>query len=122
MQFSRHNQPKHHGGGRKPSKEAQQAATKALQEEMARLHEIRAKAFEAFLNATEGNFNGFEFSPEFHAKFNKKNAIFVAEADDRAIISTPFGEFKADEDGQIAYFFSESPQKTVSFNRSIYFF
>lgn len=122
MQFSKFHQPKHRNGGRKPSKEKQHELALQYQAEMERKREKSAKAFEAFLNATEGDFNGFEFAQKFHEHFNKLDAIFTAEANDSAIILTPFGEFKADEDGQTAYFFSEKPTKRVLFNRSIYFF
>lgn len=122
MQFSKYHQPKHRNGGRKPSKEKQHELALQYQAEMEKRREKSAKAFEAFLNATEGIFDGFEFVEEFHKHFNKLDAIFITEANDSAIILTPFGEFKAVEDGQIAYFFSEKPTKEVLFNRSIYFF
>lgn len=121
MQFSKYHQPKNRRGGRKPS-EATLAKRRA--EEEARQKEIRAaeeQAFAEFMNAKEGDFDGFRFVKVFHEHFNKDNAIYSDYADDSAAVETPFGNFNAGEDGIKAYFFSEQPTKRVLFNRSTYF-
>lgn len=116
-QFSRTNPPKpqNRRGGRKPS-----AATiaKGQAAEMDR----QQKAFDVFENSASGNFCGFDFVDVFHKHYDKQNAIFAAESDDRANVATPWGVVHVGADGVMCYFFSEQPTKTVTFNRSIYFF
>lgn len=80
-----------------------------------------AVAFEKFITAEHGDFDGFAFVNLFHEHFDKRNAIYTTESDDEANAITPFGTFHAGADGVTAYFFSEQPKKVVYFNRSVYF-
>lgn len=118
MRFSKYYQPKTKKGGRKPS-----SATIAKREaETKKAYKKELKAFEAFENAAEGAFDGFEFINVFHQKVDKYAAILTAVANDEADVLTPFGKFHTGSDGITCYFFSEKPTKTVRFNRSIYYF
>lgn len=118
MLFSRYYQPKNRRGGRKPSP----ATIEKRQAEARAERERQLKAFNEFKNAESGDFNGFAFVDIFHEEIKKADAIYIGEADDSASVETPFGTFHAGADGITAYFFSKQPKKTVSFNRSIYFF
>lgn len=118
MRFSKWHQPKNRRGGRKPS----EATIAKKQAELRAERERQEKAFFNFTNAESGDFNGFAFVDIFHEKIDKRAAIFTGISDDCADIRTPFGIFHTGADGMTAYFFSEQPKKTVSFNRSIYFF
>lgn len=118
MLFSRYYQPKNRRGGRKPSP----ATIEKRQAEARAERERQINAFNEFMNAESGFFDGFDFVDIFHEKIKKADAIYTGETDDRADIITPFGTFHAGADGITAYFFSKQPKKTVSFNRSIYFF
>lgn len=93
------------------------AALKRMEESKKR----ELEAFEKFETANGGYFNGFEFANLFHQCYNKKNAIFTHSSNDQGDVVTPFGKFATGADDITAYFFSEQPRKTVSFNRSIYF-
>jgi hypothetical protein len=79
-------------------------------------------AFDNFFNSQSGDFNGFEFVNLFHENFKKEDAIYICEADDVATARTPFGDFETGADGITCYFYTKSPKKTVTFNRSKYFF
>lgn len=125
MLFSRYNQPKkaNRSGGRKPSPAtlAKRQAALPAQEENEREQNAEAVAFEKFMTAEHGDFDGFAFVNLFHEHFDKRNAIYTTESDDEANAITPFGTFHAGADGVTAYFFSEQPKKVVYFNRSVYF-
>lgn len=125
MLFSRYKQPKkaNRRGGRKPSPAtlAKRQAALLAQEENEREQNAEAVAFEKFIAAESGNFDGFAFVNLFHEHFDKRNAIYTTESDDEANAITPFGTFHAGADGVTAYFFSEQPKKVVYFNRSVYF-
>ena len=122
MLFSKYNQPKkaNRRGGRKPSP-ATLAKRQAAQKENEREQNAEAVAFEKFITAEHGDFDGFAFVNLFHEHFDKRNAIYTTESDDEANAITPFGTFHAGADGVTAYFFSEQPKKVVYFNRSVYF-
>lgn len=122
MLFSRYKQPKkaNRRGGRKPSP-ATLAKRQAAQKENEREQNAEAVAFEKFMTAEHGDFDGFAFVNLFHEHFDKRNAIYTTESDDEANAITPFGTFHAGADGVTAYFFSEQPKKVVYFNRSVYF-
>lgn len=126
MLFSRYNQPKkaNRRGGRKPSPAtlAKRQAALLAQKENEREQNAEAVAFEKFMTAESGNFDGFAIVNLFHEHFDKRNAIYTTESDDEANAITPFGTFHAGADGVTAYFFSEQPKKVVYFNRSVYFF
>ena len=122
MLFSKYKQPKkaNRRGGRKPSP-ATLAKRQAAQKENEREQNAEAVAFEKFITAEHGDFDGFAFVNLFHKHFDKRNAIYTTESDDEANAITPFGTFHAGADGVTAYFFSEQPKKVVYFNRSVYF-
>ena len=123
MLFSRYNQPKRANrcGGRKPSPATLAKRQAALRAQYEREQNAEAVAFEKFMTAESGNFDGFAFVNLFHEHFDKRNAIYTTESDDEANAITPFGTFHAGADGVTAYFFSEQPKKVVYFNRSVYF-
>lgn len=125
MLFSRYKQPKkaNRRGGRKPSPAtlAKRQAALLAQKENEREQNAEAVAFEKFMTAESGDFDGFAFVNLFHEHFDKRNAIYTTESDDEANAITPFGTFHAGADGVMAYFFSEQPKKVVYFNRSVYF-
>lgn len=123
MLFSRYNQPKkaNRRGGRKPSPATLAKRQAALRAQYEREQNAEAVAFEKFMTAENGDFDGFAFVNLFHEHFDKRNAIYTTESDDEANAITPFGTFHAGADGVTAYFFSEQPKKVVTFNRSVYF-
>lgn len=123
MLFSRYKQPKkaNRRGGRKPSPATLAKRQAALRAQYEREQNAEAIAFEKFMTAEHGDFDGFEFVNLFHEHFDKRNAIYTTESDDEANAITPFGTFHAGADGVTAYFFSEQPKKVVYFNRSVYF-
>lgn len=123
MLFSRYKQPKkaNRRGGRKPSPATLAKRQAALRAQYEREQNAEAVAFEKFMTAEHGDFDGFAFVNLFHEHFNKRNAIYTTESDDEANAITPFGTFHAGADGVTAYFFSEQPKKVVYFNRSVYF-
>lgn len=119
MLFSKFHQPKpsRRRGGRKPS-----AATIAKREQKAREERQREQiAFDNFLNADSGIFDGFDFVNLFHQKHNKSEAIYIGYSNDSADVVTDFGTFHAGADDVAAYFYSKNPTKMVRFNRSVYF-
>lgn len=123
MLFSRYNQPKkaNRRGGRKPSPATLAKRQAALRAQYEREQNAEAIAFEKFMTAENGDFDGFAFVKLFYEHFDKRNAIYTTESDDEANAITPFGTFHAGADGVTAYFFSEQPKKVVTFNRSVYF-
>lgn len=123
MLFSRYHQPKraNRRGGRKPSPATLAKRQAALRAQYEREQNAEAVAFEKFMTAENGDFDGFAFVNLFHEHFDKRNAIYTTESDDEANVITPFGTFHAGADGVTAYFFSEQPKKVVYFNRSVYF-
>lgn len=123
MLFSKYNQPKkaNRRGGRKPSPATLAKRQAALRAQYEREQNAEAVAFEKFITAEHGDFDGFAFVNLFHEHFDKRNAIYTTESDDEANAITPFGTFHAGADGVTAYFFSEQPKKVVYFNRSVYF-
>lgn len=123
MLFSRYKQPKkaNRRGGRKPSPATLAKRQAALRAQYEREQNAEAVAFEKFMTAEHGDFDGFAFVNLFHKHFDKRNAIYTTESDDEANAITPFGTFHAGADGVTAYFFSEQPKKVVYFNRSVYF-
>lgn len=123
MLFSRYKQPKraNRRGGRKPSPATFAKRQAALRAQYEREQNAEAIAFEKFMTAENGDFDGFKFVKLFHEHFDKRNAIYTTESDDEANVKTPFGTFHAGADGVTAYFFSEQPKKVVTFNRSVYF-
>lgn len=123
MLFSRYKQPKkaNRRGGRKPSPATLAKREAALRAQYEREQNAEAVAFEKFMTAEHGDFDGFAFVNLFHEHFDKRNAIYTTESDDEANAITPFGTFHAGADGVTAYFFSEQPKKVVYFNRSVYF-
>lgn len=123
MLFSRYHQPKkaNRRGGRKPSPATLAKRQAALRAQYEREQNAEAVAFEKFMTAEHGDFDGFAFVNLFHEHFDKRNAIYTTESDDEANAITPFGTFHAGADGVTAYFFSEQPKKVVYFNRSVYF-
>lgn len=123
MLFSRYKQPKkaNRRGGRKPSPATLAKRQAALRAQYEREQNAEAVAFEKFMTAEHGDFDGFAFVNLFHEHFDKRNAIYTTESDDEANAITPFGTFHAGADGVTAYFFSEQPKKVVYFNRSVYF-
>lgn len=123
MLFSKYNQPKkaNRRGGRKPSPATIAKREAALRAQYEREQNAEAVAFEKFMTAEHGDFDGFAFVNLFHEHFDKRNAIYTTESDDEANAITPFGTFHAGADGVTAYFFSEQPKKVVYFNRSVYF-
>lgn len=123
MLFSRYKQPKkaNRRGGRKPSPATLAKREAALRAQYEREQNAEAVAFEKFMAAESGNFDGFAFVNLFHQHLDKRNAIYTTESDDEANAITPFGTFHAGADGVTAYFFSEQPKKVVYFNRSVYF-
>lgn len=119
MLFSKFHQPKpsRRRGGRKPS-----AATIAKREQKAREERQREQiAFDNFLNADSGIFDGFDFVNLFHQKYNKSEAVYIGYSNDSADVVTDFGTFHAGADDVAAYFYSKNPTKIVMFNRSVYF-
>lgn len=123
MLFSKYKQPKkaNRRGGRKPSPATLAKRQAALRAQYEREQNAEAIAFEKFMTAEHGDFDGFAFVNLFHEHFDKRNAIYTTESDDEANAITPFGTFHAGADGVTAYFFSEQPKKVVYFNRSVYF-
>lgn len=123
MLFSRYNQPKkaNRRGGRKPSPATLAKRQAALRAQYEREQNAEAIAFEKFMTAENGDFDGFAFVKLFHEHFDKRNAIYTTESDDEANAITPFGTFHAGADGVAVYFFSEQPKKVVYFNKSVYF-
>lgn len=123
MLFSKYKQPKraNRRGGRKPSPATLAKRQAALRAQYEREQNAEAVAFEKFMTAEHGDFDGFAFVNLFHEHFDKRNAIYTTESDDEANAITPFGIFHAGADGLTAYFFSEQPKKVVYFNRSVYF-
>ena len=123
MLYSRYHQPKraNRRGGRKPSPATLAKRQAALRAQYEREQNAEAVAFEKFITAEHGDFDGFAFVNLFHEHFDKRNAIYTTESDDEANAITPFGTFHAGADGVTAYFFSEQPKKVVYFNRSVYF-
>lgn len=123
MLFSKYKQPKraNRRGGRKPSPATLAKRQAALRAQYEREQNAEAVAFEKFMTAEHGDFDGFAFVNLFHEHFDKRNAIYTTESDDEANAITPFGTFHAGADGVTAYFFSEQPKKVVYFNRSVYF-
>lgn len=123
MLFSKYKQPKkaNRRGGRKPSPATLAKRQAALRAQYEREQKAEAVAFEKFMTAEHGDFDGFAFVNLFHEHFDKRNAIYTTESDDEANAITPFGTFHAGADGVTAYFFSEQPKKVVYFNRSVYF-
>ena len=123
MLFSKYNQPKkaNRRGGRKPSPATLAKREAALRAQYEREQNAEAVAFEKFMTAEHGDFDGFAFVNLFHEHFDKRNAIYTTESDDEANAITPFGTFHAGADGVTAYFFSEQPKRVVYFNRSVYF-
>lgn len=123
MLYSRYHQPKraNRRGGRKPSPATLAKRQAALRAQYEREQNAEAVAFEKFMTAEHGDFDGFAFVNLFHEHFDKRNAIYTTESDDEANAITPFGTFHAGADGVTAYFFSEQPKKVVYFNRSVYF-
>lgn len=123
MLFSKYKQPKkaNRRGGRKPSPATIAKREAALRAQYEREQNAEAIAFEKFMTAEHGDFDGFAFVNLFHEHFDKRNAIYTTESDDEANAITPFGTFHAGADGVTAYFFSEQPKKVVYFNRSVYF-
>lgn len=123
MLYSRYHQPKraNRRGGRKPSPATLAKRQAALRAQYEREQNAEAIAFEKFMTAEHGDFDGFAFVNLFHEHFDKRNAIYTTESDDEANAITPFGTFHAGADGVTAYFFSEQPKKVVYFNRSVYF-
>lgn len=123
MLFSKYKQPKraNRRGGRKPSPATLAKRQAALRAQYEREQNAEAVAFEKFITAEHGDFDGFAFVNLFHEHFDKRNAIYTTESDDEANAITPFGTFHAGADGVTAYFFSEQPKKVVYFNRSVYF-
>lgn len=123
MLFSRYKQPKkaNRRGGRKPSPATIAKRQAALRAQYEREQNAEAVAFEKFMTAENGDFDGFAFVNLFHEHFDKRNAIYTTESDDEANVITPFGTFHAGADGVTAYFFSEQPKKVVYFNKSVYF-
>lgn len=123
MLFSKYKQPKkaNRRGGRKPSPATLAKREAALRAQYEREQNAEAVAFEKFMTAEHGDFDGFAFVNLFHEHFDKRNAIYTTESDDEANAITPFGTFHAGADGVTAYFFSEQPRKVVYFNRSVYF-
>lgn len=123
MLYSRYHQPKraNRRGGRKPSPATLAKREAALRAQYEREQNAEAVAFEKFMTAEHGDFDGFAFVNLFHEHFDKRNAIYTTESDDEANAITPFGTFHAGADGVTAYFFSEQPKKVVYFNRSVYF-
>lgn len=123
MLFLRYKQPKkaNRRGGRKPSPATLAKRQAALRAQYEREQNAEAVAFEKFMTAEHGDFDGFAFVNLFHEHFDKRNAIYTTESDDEANAITPFGTFHAGADGVTAYFFSEQPKKVVYFNRSVYF-
>lgn len=123
MLYSRYHQPKraNRRGGRKPSPATLAKREAALRAQYEREQNAEAIAFEKFMTAEHGDFDGFAFVNLFHEHFDKRNAIYTTESDDEANAITPFGTFHAGADGVTAYFFSEQPKKVVYFNRSVYF-
>ncbi len=85
-------------------------------------------AFNDFLNAESGYFNGFDFVNAFHANYNKVNALEVLASDDCANIVTSKGyKIHVGADGITVYLMTTEavngvPKKFVEFNRSIYIF
>ena len=123
MLFSKYKQPKkaNRRGGRKPSPATLAKREAALRAQYEREQNAEAVAFEKFITAEHGDFDGFAFVNLFHEHFDKRNAIYTTESDDEANAITPFGTFHAGADGVTAYFFSEQPKKVVYFNKSVYF-
>lgn len=123
MLFSKYKQPKkaNRRGGRKPSPATLAKREAALRAQYEREQNAEAVAFEKFITAEHGDFDGFAFVNLFHEHFDKRNAIYTTESDDEANAITPFGTFHAGADGVTAYFFSEQPKKVVYFNRRVYF-
>lgn len=123
MLFSKYKQPKkaNRRGGRKPSPATLAKRQAALRAQYEREQNAEAIAFEKFMTAEHGDFDGFAFVNLFHEHFDKRNAIYTTESNDEANAITPFGTFHAGADGVAVYFFSEQPKKVVTFNRSVYF-
>lgn len=124
MNFSKNYQPRHRGGGRRPKLETIAAQRSAETKE----REQSRAAFEAFERASVGAFNGFEFVAEFHAAYNKRDALEVLTANDCAEVTTSAGaKLHTGADGVTAYIMTAEARrgnvkKKVGFNRSIYFF
>lgn len=78
------------------------------------------EAYEAFLTAQSGIFNGFAMVNLFHLKHRKLNAYLIDESDNSGICQG----IHVGADGVICYFFCEpkNAKKQVRFNRSVYIF
>ena len=82
--------------------------------------EAERPAFEKFIEAETGIFDGFLFPSLFHREFDKRKSLWSGESDDAGDVSTPFGVFRVGADGVAVYAMSEQPKKQVQFNRSVY--
>lgn len=104
------------GRRKDPNSKAGQLRAKKEQEARA----IEEKAFQEFLNAENGFFNGFEFVNVFHERISKNNALIIGESDDCAKCEG----VSVGADSVTCYFYCEpkNAKKFVSFNRSIYIF
>lgn len=109
------------GAGRKPSEKTKAALREKEIAARKQLIDLEQKNFDKFLKAQKGAFNGFEFPELFHQKYDKTNAVYVAQSDDCAEVETPFGKFHTGADDVTCYFLSKNPTKKVMFNRSVYF-
>ena len=82
--------------------------------------EAERLAFEKFIAADAGIFDGFLFPSLFHREFDKRKNLWSGESDDAGDVSTPFGVFHVGADGVTVYAMTEQPKKQVRFNRSVY--
>ncbi len=78
------------------------------------------EAFMKFEQASEGEFDGFDFVRPFHKEYNKDNAIAILYANDCADVEYNGKMYHVGEDGLKTYVMVESPTKTVVFGRSAY--
>lgn len=85
-------------------------------------------AFVRFQKANKGAFDGFEFVDEFHAVYDKRNAVEVLTSDDKADCITSAGvPIYVGADGVTVYIMTTNARdigtrKLVRFNQSVYVF
>ena len=130
MLFDKYHQPQpwRRRGGRKPSPEKIAKREKfwedvcdLIEKEKAQKRQDERKAFDEFLNADSGIFDGFEFPTLFHDNFSYHDAIDIQFADENGDVKTYNGIYGGIRAGKKVYFLSEKPTKRVDFNRSVYF-
>lgn len=107
-------------GGRAATHKKSEKTLLKEKAEKERLLALEEAAYNEFVNAESGIFNGFRMVNKFHGAVKKADAIRVAYADDCA---TACG-VNVGMDGVACYFYAEPENvtKQVRFNHSVYLF